>query len=192
MSSQAGPRPQPPERGNREALLEALHCDLALSEGQIRRWYAPLSEREAKGLGLHVVQAFLTLSKDGGRIFSVRFYTPYRRVKGLGPHLLRHLAGVGEMRHLLGVPPSRWQTDTHRVHYRELPDAYWYTDRGPVAIEYDAGSYSKEQRRRKAETFALRFLGQCWGVPTPRLAEGLERAFSELGLEVPVLVAPWW
>ena len=176
-----------------QRLLEALRCDLALSQGQLARHYLVPSDREARSLGLHVVRAVLNPSHHANRLMEVRFYTPYLWVQRLGPPLLRHLAGVGEMRHLLGAPPSQWRTDTHRVHYREHPDAYWYARTGPIAIEYDAGSYSTALLARKVETFALRFAGQYWGAPTKRKAESLRLRLAPFGLEPSfVLTAPWW
>ncbi|PZA07418.1 replication-relaxation family protein [Meiothermus sp. Pnk-1] len=184
--------------GERQEALEcirlALGCDLALSEGQLMRHYGVTpSEREAHAMGLHVVRAVLNPSHHANRLLEVRFFTPYLWVARLGPPLLRHLAGVGEMRHILGVPPSSWRTDTHRIHYREQPDAYWYAPEGPIAVEYDAGSYSVAQLARKVEAFALRFVGQRWGAPTPRKAASLRGKLAGLGLEPGhVMAAPWW
>jgi hypothetical protein len=176
-----------------ERLRLALRCDLALSEGQLERHYLIPTEREAHALGIHVVRAVLNPSHHANRLMEVRFFTPYLWVSRLGPPLLRHLAGVGEMRHILGVPPDAWRTDTHRIHYREQPDAYWYAPEGPIAIEYDAGSYSLAQLARKTEAFARRFVGQRWGVPTQRKAEALRGKLARLGLEPGfVLVARWW
>lgn len=176
-----------------ERLLEALRCDLALSEGQLRRRYLVPSERELRALGLYVVQAVLNPSHRANRLMEVRFYTPYLWVRRLGPPLLRHLAGVGEMRHLLLAEPSQWRTDTHRIHFREQPDAYWYSKEGPIAIEYDAGSYALPLLQRKVKTFALRFVGQYWGAPTKRRAESLRVKLAAFGLEDRfVMVAPWW
>lgn len=183
------------ERGEAlERILEALRCDLALTEGQLVRHYGVVpSEKEVRALSLFVVQAVLNPSHHANRLFEVRFYTPYLWVRRLGPPLLRHLAGVGEMRHLLGVLPGAWRTDTHRIHYREHPDAYWYSGTGPVAIEYDAGSYALPLLQRKVETFALRFVGQYWGAPTERKAASLRVKLAAFGLEPRfVLTAPWW
>ena len=180
--------------GALERLAEALRCDLALSEGQLSRHFGlvPL-EKEARGLGLHVVRAVLNPSHHANRLLEVSFYTPYLWVVRLGPPLLRHLAGVGEMRQILGVPAGEWRTDTHRIHHREQPDAYWYSRIGPVAVEYDAGSYSLPLLQRKVETFALRFVGQYWGAPTERKAASLRAKLAAFGLEPRfVLTAPWW
>lgn len=185
-------------RGERQAVLERIHealrCDLALSEGQLMRHYEMVpSEKEAHRVGIFIVRAVLNPSHHANRLMEVRFYTPYLWVSRLGPPLLRHLAGVGEMRHILGVRPEAWRTDTHRIHYREQPDAYWYSKLGPIAIEYDAGSYSLALLKRKAETFALRFVWQYWGAPTEKKAEQLRVKLAGFGLEPRfVLAAPWW
>lgn len=185
-------------RGERQAVLERIHealrCDLALSEGQLMRHYGMVpSEKEAHRVGIFIVRAVLNPSHHANRLMEVRFYTPFLWVSRLGPPLLRHLAGVGEMRHILGARPEVWRTDTHRIHYREQPDAYWYSKLGPIAIEYDAGSYSPPLLKRKAETFALRFVGQYWGAPTEKKAEQLRVKLAGFGLEPRfVLAAPWW
>jgi len=185
-------------RGERQAVLERIHealrCDLALSEGQLMRHYGMVpSEKEAHRVGIFIVRAVLNPSHHANRLMEVRFYTPFLWVSRLGPPLLRHLAGVGEMRHLLGARPEAWRTDTHRIHYREQPDAYWYSKPGPIAIEYDAGSYSPALLKRKAETFALRFVGQYWGAPTEKKAHQLRVKLAGFGLEPRfVLAAPWW
>lgn len=177
-----------------ERIHAALRCDLALSEGQLMRHYGVVpSEKEAHEMGLFVVRAVLNPSHHANRLMEVAFFTPYLWVARLGPPLLRHLAGVGEMRHILGVRPEEWRTDTHRIHYREQPDAYWYSQRGPIAIEYDAGSYSLVQLQRKAETFALRFAGQYWGAPTEKKAASLRGKLAGFGMEPRfVMAAPWW
>jgi len=71
---------------------------------------------------------------------------------------------------------------------------FWDTvSTGPIAIEYDAGSYSTALLARKVETFALRFAGQYWGAPTKRKAESLRLRLAPFGLEPSfVLTAPWW
>ena len=194
MSRLRTPLRESERAGALEGILEALRCDLALSEGQLLRHYGRVpSEREAQRLGLYVVRAVLNPSHHANRLMEVRFFTPYLWVSRLGPPLLRHLAGVAEMRHLLGVPTQEWRTDTHRVHYREQPDAYWYSQAGPVAIEYDAGSYALPLLQRKLRTFALRFVGQYWGVPTEKKAASLRAKLGRLGLPPRfVIVAPWW
>lgn len=177
-----------------ERIHTALQCDLALTEGQLCRHYKMTpSEGEVRTLGLYVVRAVLNPSHHANRMLEVRFFTPYLWVSRLGPPLLRHLAGVGEMRHLLGALPTQWRTDTHRIHYRENPDAYWYTKSGPVAIEYDAGSYSLTLLSRKVSTFAMRFAGQYWGAPTEKKAASLRSKLASFGLEPRyVITAPWW
>lgn len=177
-----------------ERIRAAIRCDLALSEGQLVRHYGVVpSEKEADGMGLFVVRAVLNPSHHANRLMEVRFYTPYLWVSRLGPPLLRHLAGVGEMRHILGAAVGDWRTDTHRIHYREQPDAYWYSRLGPFAIEYDAGSYSLDLLQRKVQTFALRFVGQYWGAPTEKKAASLREKLAGFGLEPRfVMAAPWW
>jgi hypothetical protein len=142
-----------------------------------------------------VVKAVVNLSHHANKSIEVRFYTPYLWIARLMPPMLRHLAGVAEMRHILKVPPvkERWRTDSHRIHFREEPDAVWFSPRGPIAIEYDAGSYTTALLHRKSKTFSRRYVAQFWGAPTERKAASLRTKLSGLGLEPEyVLVAPWW
>jgi hypothetical protein len=36
-----------------------------------------------------------------------------------------------------------------------------------MAVEYDAGGYSRARVRAKGEAFAWRSVGQTWGAPVP-------------------------
>ena len=112
----------------------------------------------------------------------------------LGPAFLSlRVRGKLNPSRVLGAAVGDWRTDTHRIHYREQPDAYWYSRLGPFAIEYDAGSYSLGLLQRKVQTFALRFVGQYWGAPTERKAASLRERLAPFGLDGRfVLAAPWW
>lgn len=189
----------PPLQGHaRKEALEhihtALHCDLALSEGQLLRHYRVVpSEKERALLGLRTVRAVLNLTYHANQSVEVYFYTPYLWITRIAPHLLRHLAGVGQMRYMLKISPHQWRTDTDRIHFRETPDACWYSNTGPVAIEYDAGSYTLALLQRKVRTFTRRFTGQYWGVPSEKKAASLRQKLAGFGLDPKyVLVAPWW
>lgn len=147
----------------------ALHVDLAWSEGQVRRWGLVPPEEAVR------VEGYLGLTHYRKEA-PVAFYA-HPRVARYPLTALRHLAGLAEMRLLLGLPPDSevWRVSYRRMHPVEEPDAVWLTPEGPVAVEYDAGAYSRERIRAKGEAFARRFVGQVWGVPIRERVATLKR-----------------
>lgn len=163
-------------------VASSLLVDGAWSVGQVQRW------------GLEVPEDALRVE---GYLGLTHYRVPQRvalfvrlDLAHLPLSALRHLAGVAEMRLRLGVPPDPevWRVSHRRVHPVEEPDAVWLAPEGPVAVEYDAGAYSRGRVQAKGQAFALRFVGQVWGVPIPGRAgtlRGLLPASSR------VLLAPW-
>ena len=72
----------------------------------------------------------------------VQFVTLERKVARYPAASLRHLAGVAEMRRLIGAPREQWCSEASKRFASEVPDASLGHPRGNVAVEYDAGSYS--------------------------------------------------
>lgn len=147
----------------------ALLLDGAWSLGQVERW------------GLEVPEDALRVE---GYLGLTHYRAPKRVVFLVRPDLahlplaaLRHLAGLAEMRLLLGLPPDpeTWRVSYRRMHPVEEPDAVWLTSEGPFAVEYDAGAYPRERVRAKGEAFARRFVGQVWGVPIRERVATLRR-----------------
>lgn len=164
-------------------VLTDFDVDGVWTVGQVERWSleVPPSARVVEGyLGF-------THYRKSQR---VRFF-----VKESLAHLplttLRHLAGVAEMRRLLGVEadPGVWRVFHRQVHPVEEPDAVWFTPKGPVAVEYDVGSYSRDRVRAKGAAFATRYVGQVWGTP---VMERLGTLVSLLPKDATALLAPWW
>lgn len=161
-------------------LAEALPTDGVLSEGQIQRWYGlELSHVPAS----HPVVAIR--AAHSGR--SYRTHTVWMVCDS--PSLihqtddcLRHAAGVAELRHLLGALPQNWQTYSQPSH----PDAVWHSPQGPVAVEYDYGSYSPQTLRRKMADFGRQ---QVWGAPAATRVKRLQEALGDRGK---VWLAAWW
>jgi len=146
-----------------EGLKEALEVDKALSLGQCwRRWGVGLEE--IKETGVHTVEAQIGLTRYQ-RPQSVVFVCSSRSVAKLHPNQLRHLAGVAEMRRILAATPDSWCSEAQRERALLIPDAVWKTPEGPVAIEFDAGSYSPKQVEQKVWRFSRNYIKQIWGTP---------------------------
>ncbi|WP_114313605.1 hypothetical protein [Thermus caldifontis] len=145
--------------------LTLFELDGVWTSGQVERWglEVPSSARVVEGyLGLTHYQ----------KSRPVRFFVKESLIH-LPLTTLRHLAGVAEMRLLLGVDPPFWRVFHRQVHPVEEPDAVWFTPNGPVAVEYDVGSYSRGRVRAKAVAFATRYVGQVWGTPAKERARTL-------------------
>jgi len=162
--------------------LASLSVDGAWSEGQVRRYGLAVPKKAVR------VEGYLPLTAYSREVRAVFYVLP--ELASLSLSALRHLAGVAEMRIRLGLPPdpSVWKASFARFHRVEEPDAVWFTPSGPVAVEYDAGHYSRRLLMEKHRAFALRYVGQVWGAPVPKRAQTLERL---LGGNVRVIVAPW-
>lgn len=159
--------------------------DLALSEGQVLRWYgvsldslfppggktAGISLREVYLPGVYapVRQRFLILP----RLAKARWFT------------LRHLAGLAALRREVGALKG-WQVEVQAA--RDHPDALWQGR----AVEYDAGAYSIPTLRLKLGTYE-RYPEQLWGTVSPERRALLLRLAEEMQLQnlADVLVAPW-
>lgn len=150
--------------GSLEGLREALEVDKALSLGQCERyWGVGLERLRAVGLDLVRVEIGLTKHQQPKPLV---FVCSSRAVAKLHPNQLRHLAGVAEMRQLLGARLDAWHSEAERERALLYPDAVWQTPSGKVAIEFDAGSYNPNQLEQKCWTYARNFSGQIWGTPS--------------------------
>ncbi|ULR39728.1 replication-relaxation family protein [Thermus sp. NEB1569] len=163
-------------------VRSALDVDGVWTSGQVERWGLEVPPSAL------VVEGYLGLTHYR-KSRPVRFFVS-ESLAHLPLTTLRHLAGVAEMRILLGVEadPAHWRVFHRQIHPVEEPDAVWFTPSGPVAVEYDVGSYSRERVRAKAAAFALRYVGQVWGTPIP---ERLRTLASLLPPGTRVLVASW-
>lgn len=158
--------------------------DLALSLPQVeRRW--GVGARALLEEGFLLTSRYLTQTNSSRTYLLPTFVVANRKVERLPGPLLRHLAGVAEMRHRLGAPPSSWRLRAYRIGGVEHPDAVWYREGEPWAIEYDVG-YKRETVLLKARAFGRLFAGQVWGAATPKRV-----GFLTGLLEAPVLLAPW-
>jgi hypothetical protein len=164
------------------AAIHPFLVDRVWTEGQVRRWNLPRPVEAVE------VRGYLGSTYYRKPEF-VRFYV-HESLRHLPLAALRHLAGMAELRLRLGAPPDPevWRVSLKQVHPVDEPDGVWLTPRGPVAVEYDAGGYSRNRVRAKGEAFALRFVAQVWGAPIPQRVRTLE---GLLPPSAQVVLAPW-
>lgn len=79
------------------------------------------------------------------------------------PGYLLHQATLSEVRWRLGAHPADWQLP-HKVG-EVIPDAFWRTPLGVVAVELDV-RYSPEKVRRKVSAYREGYARQVWATPS--------------------------
>lgn len=172
-----------------EQLARDLQTDGALSGGQVHRHYG-LSHDCLEDTHLSLVTAFLAPTQGSTCYREMQFVTPSPKLARLNAASLRHLAGVAELRRILGADPSNWQSRAAARYRPHTPDALWQTPRGIFAIEYDVGSYSRSQILRKGSTFR-RYKGQIWGTPSRPRVRHLWHLLQPVDRRSVVIYASW-
>lgn len=169
-----------------EPPRESLACDKALSLRQFRRRWPGVDPAGLEGVVLveHTIN-----EATWRRKFRVAFVA-LEEAAALPDFALRHLAGVAEMRYALKARCEDWYSDAARVHLDATPDAVWYTQEGPCAVEYDLG-YARADIRRKHAGFSRMYARQFWGVAIPSRLNHLKRLLPQEP-RVRVLLAPWY
>ena len=105
---------------------------------------------------------------------------------------LQHLAGVTEMRHLLGARTVDWKNNADDSNGEGEEDGVWRSPRGLVAIEYDIGSYSTKYILNKARSLSFKgYTRLIWGCPTERLVNSRSKTLADVEIEVRVVHVPW-
>jgi hypothetical protein len=152
------------------ALQRALETDLALSERQVWRYYGETLEA-CSDYGFAVQSALVapTVHRRPTRRVNFVLLEP----RNFERFELRHLAGVAEARHLLGVQPRDWQVIEHTNH--SSPDAIWQRGLETWAVEFDAGAYSRASVFAKVQAFRSGFDGQIWAVSSGARRETVAR-----------------
>ena len=170
-------------------LSQDLETDRVLSSGQLKRYYG-LSLIELENCNFKSVETFLAPSRGSLCYGQVTFVGLSSRLGRLEGNSLRHLAGIAEMRHVLGAPAGDWTSLAAARQQPRTPDAFWETARGLLAIEYDVGSYSPTQIKEKAKSFK-RYAGQIWGTPSRQRVRHLWHLLKPLDRHCVVLFAEW-
>ena len=153
-------------------LDEALSVDEAITLNQARRWLEgelPEPERVLHVYGLEVPV----------------FVSP--RLQHADDGMVVHAAMVGEMRRVLGVPPSAWLLTTAATADKAglEPDAVWKSNQGRIAVEFDAGRYPRARVSKKLRHYARAYAGQIWGVISPQRVGYVQQLANELGVRRP-------
>lgn len=173
--------------------LEALAVDVVVSVAQARAMYG-VQRAELANEGAFFAWHGVRSGTRARKRVTVEFVSLEARVGQLRVMQVMHFAGTAALRHVLGVEPSAWGSKAGAFAASFRPDALWHHPDGLVAVEYDAGSYSRKTVRQKLVAFdGGEFTGgQVWGTVTPARARFVEGVASELGIErVRVLPAPW-
>ena len=167
------------------ALDLDLNVDKALSYGQLYHYYN-LTLADIAVCEHNYKEVFIALSHHSRMFKRVGFITlkPYKR---LSANALRHLAGVAELRRQLAASRDSWCVE--RRFSAETPDALWQSCKGPVAIEFDTGSYSKTVLQKKLSAFSS--LRQIWGSPSPKRVAYLNQLMHLQELDGQALHVNW-
>ena len=171
---------------NFSRLGVALRVDKVLSVPQVRRHYRILKKDLPPSYG-----SFASHVKDtyyAERVRKVSFVSLEGSSRRLSANDLRHLAGIAEMRHALGAASQSWSL--HPRGETAVPDALWTLDGEKVAVEFDAGSYSRERIVYKAQAYG-RFAAQVWGSSSQARLGFLQSVLGDLDIPATFIYAPW-
>lgn len=174
-----------------DRLQEALESDRAVTAAQARS-LSRVTTKAARQAGLYVITRTVKEHCNSNQNHTVRFITHDPKVAKYDGNRLRHLAGTAALRQQLDIHPSRWLSDAGAAAATFVPDAVWESPAGRVAVEYDAGSYSKETVMAKGLAFAEFEGGQLWGVASAGRVPFVVAALREAGVSnARVVHAPW-
>jgi len=164
---------------------EDLAVDLVYSEGQRRRFHLPPPPE-------WVVKKETTVPLYvGGASIHTTFYI-HPSLPSRADYVLRHLAGVAELRYRLLAPKEAWSVDADPVHFTPTPDAVLFSKGERIAVEYDAG-YPLPIAKNKMLAMGEKYVKQVWGVVTEERKKVLMTLIpNRLKERVEVLVAPWF
>lgn len=197
MRSAATAPPRAVTRRALNRLLDDLDHDRVTTSALARRVYHVTITAAAEA-GVTVFARPVEKTVHARRTPAVRFFAANPRDERIGAPALRHLAGITATRHALGALAVDWENHADRVAAPLVPDALWTPPDGhplaggTVAIEYDAGSYGPHRRYEKMAEFERAFAAQVWAASTGARAETLRRTAATHGIDVTVVVVPWW
>lgn len=172
-------------------LREALQSDRAMTNRQARSLYR-VTRKEAASNGILITTKTVKPSAYSNEYLTIPFLVADEAVARYSGPQLRHLAGVVELRRQLGIAPSAWSSEAAAPLATFVPDAVWRSEKGLVAIEYDAGSYSADTVRNKGEAFQEGYARQVWGVALKDRVPFVRGLLEEKGVtNAEVRFAPW-
>jgi hypothetical protein len=168
----------------------ALECDGVLTATQLRRHHGCLL-KQIQQAGGKVATVPVTATRYGTHVYKVRFVTLERRLLSLPSTELRHLAGLAELRTLLGAPTTAWTRHEGLVHSKGRPDALWHQGEKTIAVEFDAGGYSHKKIVKKVLAFRARADAQVWGSASLLHAELIQTILEQTFVSARVVVVNW-
>jgi hypothetical protein len=165
-------------------LETALQCDLALTTGQVARFYGLQPQAlEPAGFTLTTHALAPTARSRPGAVREVVFVTLEEDARA--GHAMRHLVGVAELRQRLQARVQDWQV--HEFGAIITPDAVWQRGSSRIAVEFDASRYALATVHEKAQYFRNAFDGQVWAVSS----ETRRNSLTEVLGFAPALVKPF-
>lgn len=176
-----------------EQFKADLQVDRVISAEQLRRHYF-LSPNDLQNVRyveaiMHPVYSRASLE------IKTRFYLAGAALQREDDNVLAHYAGTGEMRRIMNVPADEKfiLNKRHRL-ARDAPDAVFQSPYGPIAFEYDTGSYKLATVQSKFESFVQQdYLRTIWGTANHRRVPTIEKIMrEEEGLKGQVILSEWW
>lgn len=179
-----------------EQLQTALKTDYVLTSTQVQRYYGLTDLEHPK---LRIFSHYVAATRNSHNHRQVDFVALKSNQKASKERaaVLRHYAGIADMRQQLKAPVEQWRLVTKMVGGEE-PDAFWYKNtraeashKDTVAIEFDAGSYNPKQLKQKLISFAV-YQKQVWGSSSKKRVERIEKLARELDVNnFEVLYVSW-
>lgn len=176
-----------------EQFRADLDVDQVISAEQLRRHYM-LRPQDLKNVRyveaiMHPVQGRVSLE------VKTRFYLASAALQYQDDTALGHLAGVGEMRRTMNVQADKsFQLNPKRRLARDAPDAVYHSTYGPVAFEFDTGTYTLSTVQSKLESYVQQgYLQTIWGTANHRRVPTIEGIMErEEGAKGQVILSEWW
>lgn len=157
-------------------LERTLECDGIIAHATCLRYYGRWPSH--KGIWTRTLDYIPINRRDiYARVTSYQ-HRARRKLGHLRLEQIQHLLGVAEMRGMLGVDATEWDSEAGRLGARMRPDAVWNSPLGEVAIEFDTGSYRRSVVWKKIQRFERDYpAGIVWGVTDPKRAERMQISF---------------
>ncbi len=176
-----------------ERFSADLEVDQVISAEQLHRHYM-LHPDDLKNVRyveaiMHPVHGRVSLE------IKTRFYLTSSALQYQDDTALGHLAGVGEMRRTMNVPADKsFQLNPKRRLARDAPDAVYHSTYGPVAFEFDTGTYTLSTVQSKLESYVQQgYLQTIWGTANHRRVPTIEGIMQrEEGVKGKVILSEWW
>jgi hypothetical protein len=167
-----------------------LVVDKVLSLGQCERHYGLIPKHLDRDLYRKTV--FVKQTNYSRRAQRHTFVTANGKTRDLQKSMLRHLAGVAELRRILDAPADEWSSSAERQNALLVPDGVWRRGKDHIAVEYDTGSYSDFQLYKKITRYRRKYDAQVWGTPSTKRQQLLSELLQKYDCEGSVFLAYWW